>query len=123
MILKWIDRLEITDKLTSSYEYKLLFRGTRDGFTQNKFHEICDGISRTITIIKVEGSNEILGGFNPIEWMSDESRVMYENYAINNGSIRGPSFGNGDLTIWKVRNLRRFIIMILVGVKKALTKN
>ncbi|RGB42398.1 hypothetical protein C1646_751052 [Rhizophagus diaphanus] len=129
MISKWIDRLEITDELTSSYEYKLLFRGSRDGFLRNKFHKICDHKSRTITIIKVKGSNEILGGFNPIEWMSDKrwgitkdsfifsfnndriedyilSRVMNENFAINNGGDCGPSFGIGDLSIWKASNFR-----------------
>ncbi len=34
LISKWIDRLEIT--MTSSYEFKLLFRGS---FTLNKFHD------------------------------------------------------------------------------------
>ena len=29
---KWIDKLEITDKLKNSYEFKLLLRGTRDGY-------------------------------------------------------------------------------------------
>src|SRR5215468_1906534 len=47
LILKWIDRLEITDKLTSPYEFKLLFRGSRDGFFPHKFHEICDNQSCT----------------------------------------------------------------------------
>src|SRR2546421_8340521 len=32
LILKWIDRLNTTDKLTSSYKFKLLLRGSRDGF-------------------------------------------------------------------------------------------
>ncbi|CAB4440696.1 unnamed protein product [Rhizophagus irregularis] len=124
MISKWIDRLEITDKLTSSYEYKLLFRGSRDGFSLNKFHEICDDKACTVTLVKVESSNEILGGYNPVKWKSDDvwgvtkdsfifsfntgriedyilSRVKNKNYAINNGSNRGPSFGDGDLSIWK----------------------
>ncbi|RGB42396.1 hypothetical protein C1646_751050 [Rhizophagus diaphanus] len=125
LILKWINRLEITDKLTSPYKYKLLFRGSHDGFKRDKFHEICDGIPRTVTIVKVKDSNEILGGYNPIKWepsiplgitkdsfifsfnndrIEDHilSRVTNENFAIKNGSICGPSFGNGDLTIWEL---------------------
>ena len=63
LISKWIDRLEITDKIKNSYEFKLIFRGSRDGFSPSKFHEICDNQSCTVTIIKVKGSN---GGYNPI---------------------------------------------------------
>ncbi|CAB4440704.1 unnamed protein product [Rhizophagus irregularis] len=122
LISKWINRLEITDKLTSPYKYKLLFRGSRDGFKRRKFHEICNDKSRTATIIKVKDSNEILGGYNPIKWESNNvwgitkdsfifsfnndkieerilSRVIDKNCAILNGNIRGPSFGNGDLIV------------------------
>ncbi|GBB89581.1 hypothetical protein RclHR1_01630019 [Rhizophagus clarus] len=70
LISKWIDRLEITDELKNSYEFKLILRGSRDGFTAEKFHEICGNKSHTISIIKVEGSAEILGGYNPIMWES-----------------------------------------------------
>jgi hypothetical protein len=65
LISKWIDKLEITDKLKNSYEFKLLFRRSRDGFTHRKF---CYNKTRTVTIFKVKNSDEILGGFNPIEW-------------------------------------------------------
>ncbi|PKY33549.1 kinase-like protein [Rhizophagus irregularis] len=61
LISKLIYRLEITDELTSSHEFKLLFRGSRDGFAHDKFHEICDCISCKVTIAKVKDSNEILG--------------------------------------------------------------
>ncbi|CAB4407629.1 unnamed protein product [Rhizophagus irregularis] len=39
-ISKWIKKLEIGDELTNSIEFKLLFRGSRDGFDPEKFHEI-----------------------------------------------------------------------------------
>ncbi|PKY31570.1 hypothetical protein RhiirB3_419583, partial [Rhizophagus irregularis] len=73
LISKWIDKLDITDKSTSLHEFKLILRGTRDGFESNKFHEICDNRSCTVTIIKVKGNNQILGGYNPIEWKSDRN--------------------------------------------------
>jgi hypothetical protein len=124
LISKWIDRLEITDKLISSYKFKLLFRASRDGYSANKFHEICNNRPRTVTLIKVKGSNEILGGYNPNEWKSDDdyeatkdsfifsfndndkienytlSRVMNEEEATFNGVYYGPSFGYDDLEIW-----------------------
>ena len=61
------------DKLTFSYEFKLMLRGSRNGFTPQKFHEICDNQSHLVSIIKVEDSNEILGGYNPIGWKSKSS--------------------------------------------------
>ncbi|GES76370.1 carbohydrate-binding module family 13 protein [Rhizophagus clarus] len=126
LISKWIDKLEITDKLISSYEFKLLFRASRDGYSGDKFHEICNDQPRTITIVKVKGSSEILGGYNPIEWKSNNtrgttedsfifsfnndgienyilSRVINKMKAIYNSSVYGPCFGDGDLIIWRYR--------------------
>jgi hypothetical protein len=123
LISKWIDKLDITDKSTSLYEFKLILQGSRDGFTPNKFHEVCDDRSYTVTIIKVKGNNQILGGYNPIEWKSDcsygttkdsfifsfkngdninehiLSRVVNENYATFNDHTYGPSFGGADLIL------------------------
>ncbi|EXX73155.1 hypothetical protein RirG_062690 [Rhizophagus irregularis DAOM 197198w] len=123
LISKWIDRLEITDKLTSSYGFKLILRGSRDGFTSRKFHEVCDDQTNIVVIVKVKQSNEILGGYNPATWKSGYrfsttrnsfifsfknndgienfilSRVMDEEYAILNNPTCGPSFGNGDLIL------------------------
>ncbi|EXX50328.1 uncharacterized protein OCT59_021008 [Rhizophagus irregularis] len=124
LISKWTDKLDITDKLSSSYEFKLMLRGSRDGFSVSKFHEICDNQPRTITIIKVKGSDKILGGYNPIEWKSAGgysnakdsflfsfknndcienhilSRVKNENNAIWSGHNYGPYFGSSDLVLY-----------------------
>jgi hypothetical protein len=123
LISKWIDKLDITDKSTSSYEFNLILRGSRDGFASDKFHQICNNQSCTVAIIKVKGNNQILGGYNPIEWKSDRSfsaskdsfifsfkngddinehilsRVVNENYAIFNDHTYGPSFGGADLIL------------------------
>ncbi|CAB4437677.1 unnamed protein product [Rhizophagus irregularis] len=127
LISKWIDKLKNTDELKTSYKFKLILRGSRDGFTAQKFHEICDNKSRTVTIVKVKESNEILGGYNPIEWKNDTSafgsygttkdsfifsfankdnienclisRVKDEKYAIAYYNYYGASFGINDLII------------------------
>jgi hypothetical protein len=70
VISKWIDRLEITNEIKNQYEFKLIIRGSRDGFPPDKFHEICDNQSHTVTIFKVKDTDEILGGYNPIIWNS-----------------------------------------------------
>jgi hypothetical protein len=100
-----------------------MLRGSRDGFSGSKFHEICDNQPRTVVIVKVKGSDKILGGYNPIEWKSAGgysnakdsfifsfknsdsiedhilSRVKNENNAIWNGPNYGPYFGNSDLVL------------------------
>ncbi|GET66105.1 carbohydrate-binding module family 13 protein [Rhizophagus irregularis DAOM 181602=DAOM 197198] len=129
LISKWINRLEITDELKNSYEFKLILLGSRDGFTAKRFHEICDNQSHTVTIFKVKDTNEILGEYNPIEWKNDYgifrdygttkdsfifsfmnkesikdhiiSRVKDEYYAICYCYHYGSSFiGDKDLTIY-----------------------
>ncbi|GET03215.1 carbohydrate-binding module family 13 protein [Rhizophagus clarus] len=123
LISKWIEKLNITDKMKNSYEFKLILRGSRDGFSSRTFHEICDNQTHTISIIKVKDSNEIFGGYNPIIWKSDFSfgttlnsfifsfkdkynldkhilsRVKRAEVAIYNDPDRGPSFGR-DLILY-----------------------
>ncbi|GBC06988.1 hypothetical protein RclHR1_07190004 [Rhizophagus clarus] len=120
LISKWIDK---SDKSTTLYQFKLLYRGSHEvlvGFDAFKdFHEKCDNKSRTVTVIKAKDSNEIFGGYNPIEWKSEGcgitkdsfifsfknddnilSRVVDEKFAIYNSYYVGPSFGNSDLYLY-----------------------
>ncbi|CAB4437659.1 unnamed protein product [Rhizophagus irregularis] len=132
LISKWIDKLDdvnasdtetlasMASKSNSLYEFKLLFRGPRDGLTPDEFYEICDNQSFTVIVIKVKNSNEILGGYNPISWYNNPtygitndsfifsfkdkndyilSRVKDPKFAIVNSTFYGPSFGNGDLIL------------------------
>jgi hypothetical protein len=124
LISKWIDKIDTSERSSNLYEFKLMFRGSRDGLIPSKFHEICDNQSRTISVIKVKDSNEILGGYNPIEWKTCKnihsmnrygstkdsfifsfkdkgdiddyilSRVKKEHFAINNSFDLCPSFGD-----------------------------
>ena len=55
------------------YKFELLLRGSRDGFTPKKFHELCDNKRNTVTFIKVKRANEILGGYNPLKWETSYS--------------------------------------------------
>ncbi|EXX77165.1 hypothetical protein RirG_026350 [Rhizophagus irregularis DAOM 197198w] len=128
-ISRWIDKIDCNNKfsllreLYLQYKFKLLLRGSRDGFTPRKFHELCDNKSNTVTFIKVKGTDEILGGYNPLVWNSssgwgqsldsfifsfknrDEikdlilSYISNMNRAINYYKTHGPSFGYDDLKI------------------------
>src|SRR5205823_2210486 len=76
IISRWIDKVDVNfnfshlRELHLPYKFELLLRGSQDGFTPKKFHELCDGIHNTVTFIKVKGTEEILGGYNPLKWES-----------------------------------------------------
>jgi hypothetical protein len=48
---------------------RLLFRGSRDGFSSSDFHRCCDNISNTLTII-LTTNGSIFGGFASAAWSS-----------------------------------------------------
>lgn len=49
--------------------WKLLWRGTRDGFAASEFHNRCDYQGTTITVVKSE-SGYIFGGVTGVAWAS-----------------------------------------------------
>ncbi|KAG9299150.1 hypothetical protein G9A89_002521 [Geosiphon pyriformis] len=51
-------------------DFKLILRGSRDGFTPADFHQLCDEKGATISVIKVKGTGQTIGGFNPQSWHS-----------------------------------------------------
>ena len=94
-------------------EYKLLFRGRRDGFGAKDFHSKCDGISYTVTFVKTkEGrrfggftdaiwdqSNSYKSGSNGFIFSLDNKEIYYNKNSSRNiycGSNDGPTFGGGN---------------------------
>jgi hypothetical protein len=55
----------------SAKKWKLQYRATRDGFSAQDFHNKCDGIENTFTVIKSEHGN-IFGGFTEKAWNSSD---------------------------------------------------
>jgi hypothetical protein len=51
-------------------EFQLLWRGSRDGFSAEKFHNCCDDHPNTLTIIQ-DTEGFIFGGFTPVKWDSN----------------------------------------------------
>ncbi|RIB26934.1 hypothetical protein C2G38_2029799 [Gigaspora rosea] len=71
IISSWIDE---KDKdyytcITNPYKFKLLLRGSRDGFDVNIFHRLCDFQGPTIVIIKTV-QDDLVGGYNLVNWDS-----------------------------------------------------
>ncbi|PKY22541.1 hypothetical protein RhiirB3_436540 [Rhizophagus irregularis] len=72
----WIDR-----KLC---KFKLLYRASRDGNTNTAFHEKCDNKGATIVIVKIKNSEQIVGGYNPLNWdSSGEYKLTYDSFLFS----------------------------------------
>ena len=64
------DRIQNNENLKNKkIIYKLIFRATRDGTLATYFHQRCDGISPTITLIQTETGHKF-GGFAVKPWQS-----------------------------------------------------
>ncbi|CAG8565610.1 11189_t:CDS:1 [Acaulospora morrowiae] len=63
----WIKENELSDEIFSC-KFNLLYRGSRDGVSPKKFHRRCDNQGPTILIVKIFGSDQIVGGYNPISY-------------------------------------------------------
>ncbi|RHZ70613.1 hypothetical protein Glove_269g31 [Diversispora epigaea] len=95
-ISSWIDRKDtITYPLNKiPYEFQLILQGSRDGFDPKIFWNMCHGYSNTVTILKISDTDEILGGFNPLEWDKTNKQETWMKtkdsfiFSLKNGNIQ-----------------------------------
>ncbi|RHZ70437.1 hypothetical protein Glove_271g42 [Diversispora epigaea] len=92
-ISSWIDRKSSTYSLTNTpYEFQLILRGSINGFNPQTFWDICNGQSSTVVITKVKGTEEILGGYNPLAWDANINSWGKTNdsfiFSLKNGNIQ-----------------------------------
>ncbi|RHZ66623.1 hypothetical protein Glove_306g57 [Diversispora epigaea] len=125
LFTKWINEIDFKN---NSFKFNLLLRGSYHGLNAKTFHNLCDYKGATITIVKVKDSNELIGGYNPLDWFrgyppgihdktkksfifsldqndlnkSIFSKVIDEKNAIHQHQDFGPSFGLGrsDLRLY-----------------------
>ncbi|CAG8635657.1 12124_t:CDS:2, partial [Cetraspora pellucida] len=99
-IFRWINQTSrkgfrkiFPSKSKNSHTFKLLIRGSRDGFTPASFHEKCDNKGPTLTILKIKGENSILGGYNPLDWKSpkEEKQCITNKSFIFNLDLDNPN--------------------------------
>ncbi|CAG8757131.1 14143_t:CDS:1, partial [Racocetra fulgida] len=54
------------------YKFELIYRASSANFRIDQFHNSCDCQGPTVVIIKVRNSNEIIGGYNPLDWYDND---------------------------------------------------
>ncbi|RHZ89650.1 hypothetical protein Glove_13g184 [Diversispora epigaea] len=96
-ISSWIDRKTTTYSTTNiPYKFELILSGTRDGNAPETFWKICHGHAKTVVVVKVKGTDEILGGYNPLawdnsfnircgQWMETKDSFIF---SLNNGTVQ-----------------------------------
>jgi hypothetical protein len=70
------------------YNFNLIYRASRDGNTLAKFHEKCDNKGATIVVAKLTNSEQIVGGYNPLQWDSSNTKTFPKNSFIFSFSNR-----------------------------------
>ncbi len=108
LISRWIDKTVIINnskfahirELHLPYKFELLLRGSRD-----------DGKPNTVSFIKVKGTDEILGGYNPLKWKSGGGWVENKDsfiFSFKNNNIEDAIISNIQNTYramnnWKIQ--------------------
>ena len=69
-LISFIDKKDSShyNKKKIPYDFNLLYRSSRDGHDADSFHRNCDNKGATIWVAKVQGSTQLIGGYNPLDW-------------------------------------------------------
>ena len=82
--------------MTMAFPYAdLMYRASRDGFAARAFHDRCDNVPNTVTIIR-NALNFVFGGFTAARWSSTAGYIADPTAFIF--SLRR----NGELTNYKL---------------------
>ncbi len=79
---EWLIRTKLKEIFSREPKFNLIYKATRDGFACKDFHEKCDGIENTLTVIQSAEYNYVFGGFTSVCWDSSESEYKYDNNAF-----------------------------------------
>ncbi|CAG8613118.1 9271_t:CDS:2, partial [Acaulospora morrowiae] len=108
LLSSWIDHKHQCSKLPlgfsyyeiyeNPYEFKLLLRGTRDDFSLASFKGLCYDKPMTIVVMRVKGTDELVGGFNPKSWIPGENVYEYSEDSFL-FAFRGSNISRGGMGV------------------------
>jgi hypothetical protein len=67
--------------------WRVLCRGSRDGFTAKEFHHRCDGHANILILI-LDTNGNVFGGFTPVKWESRKWNGRAEEMLKGDDSLR-----------------------------------
>ncbi|CAG8819656.1 4442_t:CDS:2, partial [Racocetra fulgida] len=71
LIARWIDN-ESVIKQGVQYNFLLLFRASRDGYSVNALKQRCADKGPVILVLKLHDSGKLIGGYNSIGWKTEK---------------------------------------------------
>ncbi|RGB42626.1 hypothetical protein C1646_662044 [Rhizophagus diaphanus] len=77
LFASWIDKKNDKYLRNTPYNFNLLYRSSRDGNTIAKFHEKTDNKGANIIVAKIKNTNQIIGGYNPLDWGMFNNRMSF----------------------------------------------
>ncbi|RHZ88766.1 hypothetical protein Glove_21g336 [Diversispora epigaea] len=107
LFASWIDKQQNTyysdNEKKVPYRFELLFRCSRDGNNSNTFHQKCDNQGATIVIAKIQNSEQLVGGYNPLDWNPGNYKSAIDSFLFSmndkndiSGATICRAYGNGD---------------------------
>ena len=104
-------------RFSEVFKWRLVYRGTRDGFSAYNFHSRCNWIANTLTIVQSE-TNNIFGGFTTKPWTFENRHIADPNafvFSLRNNESNPflAGFVNGGKCLTTALRLRYSIIVYL----------
>ncbi|GES81055.1 BTB/POZ domain-containing protein [Rhizophagus clarus] len=82
LLTSWIDK-KVVIIGTIPYKFKLILRGSRDGFSATSFHAKCDNKGATVVVAKIKNTNQIVGGYNPLDWEGNKTYNTTDSFIFS----------------------------------------
>lgn len=115
------DRAQLSQWIGEACHFELQYKTSRDGCSASTFHQLCDGIGPTVTIL-YNTDNSVYGGFLLKDWKNSEGCIKDNHaflftlhfngvskprkFSVTNANEAayahqrlGPAFGNVDMSL------------------------
>jgi hypothetical protein len=85
LFASWIDKKNDShyNEKNIPYDFKLLYRSSRDGISIDSFHKNCDNKGATICIANLKNSTQLVGGYNPLDWNGSGWKTTANSFLFN----------------------------------------
>ncbi|GBC46113.2 hypothetical protein GLOIN_2v1876131 [Rhizophagus irregularis DAOM 181602=DAOM 197198] len=99
LFASWIDKKDSSyyNNKNIPYNFKLLYHSGRDRFDAASFYRNCDNKGATIWVAKIQGSTQLIGGYNPLDWNGNygwkNTRDSFLFNFTDGKNISGAKFG------------------------------